>query len=112
MFDNKDDIWEDVDELDNVVILNDENGEDFRFEFLDIIEYNGEEYVLLLPLDDDDNDDEIVILQIEQSSDGEESYVAVDNEETLTKVFEMFKDKAEMLESINAELKDEFDFFD
>ena len=35
-------------ELDNIIILNDENGEEVKFEFLDLVELDGEEYVVLL----------------------------------------------------------------
>ena len=35
-------------EIDNIVILNDEEGNEVQFEFLDLIEYDGEEYVILL----------------------------------------------------------------
>ena len=77
---------------DNIIILNDEEGKENRFEFLDLIELDNEEYVVLLPADEEESDEE---------SD-EESYVSVDDEEILNKVFEMFKEK----------FKDEFDFID
>ena len=35
-------------DLDNVVILNDEEGNEVRFEFLDLVELEDEEYVVLL----------------------------------------------------------------
>lgn len=34
---------------DNIVVLNDSDGNEVRFEFLDLIEYDGDEYVVLLP---------------------------------------------------------------
>ena len=37
-------------ELSNIIILNDENGNEVQFEFLDLIEYDSEEYVVLLPV--------------------------------------------------------------
>ena len=37
--------------LDNIIVLNDENGEEVQFEFLDFIELDGEEYVVLLPVE-------------------------------------------------------------
>ena len=37
-------------ELDNIVILNDEDGNEVKFEFLDLIELDDEEYVVLLPV--------------------------------------------------------------
>ena len=91
-------------EDDNIVILNDENGEEVKFEFLDLIELDGEEYVVLLPVEESDEPGEVVILQIEDSDDDseEESYVSVEDEEILNKVFEIFKEK----------FKDDFDFVD
>ena len=90
-------------ELDNIIILNDEEGNEVKFEFLDLIELDGEEFVVLLPTEDEEDSEEVVILKVEDSEDEEmESYVSVDDEETLNKVFEMFKEK----------FKDEFNFVD
>ena len=95
------------DELDtNIVTLKDELGNDVNFEFLDLIEYEGENYVILLPAEpvDEEESDEVVILKEDTESEDseEESYVSVDDEETLNKVFEIFKEK----------FKDEFNFVD
>ena len=91
-------------ELDNIIVLNDENGEEVHFEFLDLIELEGEEYVVLLPVEEDEEaEGEVVILKVEDTeSEEEESYVSVDDEDTLNKVFEIFKEK----------FKDEFNFVD
>lgn len=93
-------------ELDNIIVLNDEDGQEVKFEFLDLVELDDEEYVVLLPIseDEDDSDGEVVILKLEDSDEEteEESYVGVDDEEILSKVFEIFKEK----------FKDEFDFVD
>ena len=90
-------------ELDNVVILSDENGDETRFEFLDLIEYCGGKYVVLLPPEDSDDADEVVILKLEESeNDDEEAYVSVDDEAVLQAVFEIFREK----------FKDTFNFVD
>ncbi|MGN1270016.1 MAG: DUF1292 domain-containing protein [Clostridia bacterium] len=92
-------------ELDNILVLNDEEGNEVEFEFLDLIEYEGEEYVVLLPVESEESEEagEVVILKLEDSeSEEEESYVSVEDEETLNKVFEIFKEKFE----------DEFNFVD
>ena len=90
-------------ELDNIIVLNDEDGKEVKFEFLDLIEYNSEEYVILLPAEEKEEEGEVVILKVEQSeSDDEESYIGVEDEEELNAVFEIFKDK----------FKDEFNFVD
>ncbi len=93
------------DDLDNIIVLNDEEGKEVQFEFLDLIEYEDEEYVILLPIEEENEEDagEVVILKVEDTdSEDEESYVSVDDQETLNKVFEMFKEK----------FKDEFNFID
>ena len=40
------------DELDNKIILNDEEGNEIEFEFLDVVEVDGKEYVVLLPVEE------------------------------------------------------------
>ena len=91
---------EDDDELDNIITLNDEDGNEVDFEFLDLIEYEGNDYVVLLPVEEDS--DEVVILQVEEVGEDEESYISIDDEEVMTAVFEMLKEK----------YKDDFNFVD
>ena len=87
-------------ESENIIVLNDDEGNEIEFEFLDIIPYRGKEYVVLLPTSDEA--DEVVILQQEEVDDETESYISVDNELTLQAAFEIFKEKA----------KDIFNFVD
>ncbi len=93
-------------ELDNIITLNDENGNEVKFEFLDLVELDNEQYVVLLPVleEGEEDDGEVVILKVEDSDEDsdEESYVSVDDEDTLMQVFNIFKEK----------FKDEFDFVD
>ena len=54
----------DAEEIDNIVVLNDEDGNEVEFEFLDLIQYDGEDYVVLLPTEDEGEDaGEVVILK-------------------------------------------------
>ena len=82
-------------ELDNIVILNDEDGNEVKFEFLDLVELDDEEYVVLLPVTEEGEEDEgeVVILKVEDTDEDseEESYVSVEDEDILNKVFEIFK---------------------
>ena len=72
-------------ELDNIVSLNDENGNEVKFEFLDLVELENEQYVVLLPVleEGEEDDGEVVILKVEDSDEesDEESYVSVDEED-------------------------------
>ena len=99
---NEDEMNED---FNNLIILNDENGNEVKFEFLDLVELDSEEYVVLLPVTEEgeEDDGEVVILKVEDTeSETEESYVSVDDEDVLARVFEIFKEK----------FKDEFNFVD
>lgn len=80
-------------DFDNIIVLNDEEGNEVRFLFLDLISHEGLQYIVLLPADEEDAD-EVVILRIDETDDEEdEAYVSVDDEETLNEVFEVFKAK-------------------
>ena len=93
-------------ELDNIIVLNDDQGNEVKFEFLDLVELDEEEYVVLLPVSEEGEEDEgeVVILKLEDTDEEaeEESYVGVEDEEILNKVFAIFKEK----------YKDEFNFVD
>ena len=82
-----------MEELENIVVLTDENGNEVSFEYLDLIEYEGAEYVVLLPVEGNE-DDEVQILKVEPipGSDDEESYVSVEDEETLFAIFDIFRE--------------------
>lgn len=81
-------------ERDDLVVLVDENEEESEFEYLDTIEFNGNEYVILLPVEQDNNEEDmeqVVILKIVEDPDGEDSFVTIDDENELEAVFEEFK---------------------
>ena len=73
----------------SILTLTDENGVDTNFEYLDCIELDGTEYLVLMPEDSD----ELVILQVEPVDEENENYLAVEDEAMLNKVFEIFKEK-------------------
>lgn len=75
----------------NILTLTDENGVDAEFEYLDTIEYDGKEYLLLLPLEDEESG--IVILEIEPVDEENENYLAVEDETVLDAVYSIFKDR-------------------
>ena len=75
----------------SVLTLTDENGNDVEFEYLDCIEYEGKEYLVLTPMDDDSG--ELIILEVQPVDEEIENYLAVENEATLTAVYEIFKEK-------------------
>ena len=75
----------------SILTLTDENGDDVNFEYLDCIEYQGKEYLVLLPEEEDAA--ELVILEVEPVDEEVENYLAVENEEVLNAVYGIFKEK-------------------
>lgn len=90
---------ENQEELDNVIVLTDDEGNDVEFEWLDTIELNGKTYVVVLPTDGDS--EEVVILKTE-SDEEEDTFVGLDDEAEINAVYEEFKEKN----------KENFDFED
>lgn len=87
-------------ELSNIITLTDADGKETEFEFIDLIEYEGEEYVVLMPVED--FDDDVVILRVEPVNEDEDNYYDVEDEAVLNAVFAIFKEK----------YKDVFNFVD
>lgn len=80
-------------ELD-IITLTDEEGNSAEFEYLDLVTYEGADYVVLLPLPDDDSG-EVVILKVEpiEGNDEMEDYVSIEDEAVLDAVFEIFRSR-------------------
>ncbi|MBE6960455.1 MAG: DUF1292 domain-containing protein [Ruminococcaceae bacterium] len=75
----------------NIMTLTDENGVDVDFEYLDCIEYEGKEYLVLMPADELST--EIVILEVEPVDEENENYISVQDENVLNAVYGIFKEK-------------------
>lgn len=84
---------------DELFVLNDEDGNEIKFEFLDLIELENENYVVLYPVENES--DEVVILKVQETEGDQDEYMSVD-EKTLQAVYAIFKEK----------FKDVYDFQD
>lgn len=87
---------EEIDEnMSNMVYLTDEDGNQVPFEFLDLIDYRGNQYVVLFPPEEMDDSGEVVILRVDDSDpdSDEESYLAVEDEATLAAVYDIFRER-------------------
>ena len=80
-----------MEEEESILTLTDEHGDEIQFEYLDCIEYEGKEYLILMPLDEESN--EIVILEIQPVDEENENYVAVEDEAILDTVYGIFKER-------------------
>ena len=74
----------------SVLTFVDENGEEVTMEYLDCIEYQGKEYLALLPTEEGSN--EVVILEVEPVDDENENYLTVEDDAILDAVYDIFKE--------------------
>ena len=88
-----------LDAVDTVVYLTDEeDGTEYVFECLDTVEYEGNEYAVMLPLDEED-DGYVLVMQIEYNEEEAEFCVIVEEEAIIDAVFDLFKEQnAELFE--------------
>lgn len=84
----------------NIVTLIDEEGAEMRFEVLDVIEYEGTDYAVLIA--DDEEADSVIILKVDVDENGEESLSSENDEKILDAVFGIFVENN----------REEFDFVD
>ncbi len=79
----------------NILTFTDENGEELELEVVDSFEIDDNKYVALAtPETDDENDEgEVYIMRIESESDGEDIYVAIEDEDELNTAFEKFTER-------------------
>ena len=75
----------------SVITFVDEDGVESSFEYMDCIEYQGKEYLALLPVEEDSN--EVVILEIEPVDEENENYLTVEDDQILSAVYDIFKDR-------------------
>jgi uncharacterized protein YrzB (UPF0473 family) len=87
-------------ESQNIVTLIDEEGVEMRFEVLDVIEYEGTDYAVLIA--DDEEADSVIILRVEVDENGAESLDTEHDEKILDAVFAIFVENN----------RDEYDFVD
>ena len=74
-------------EREDVIVLTDEEGTEYEFQIIDVIEVDTNRYAVLFPLDEDAEDDEALIMRLESDPDnGEELLVDIEDDAEWEKV--------------------------
>lgn len=102
-------MW-DFDE-DSFITLSDENGNEVDFLLLDVMEYEGSDYMVLLPLtdeEDEQDEEELFFLHVEKTDEGE-VYSSIEDEALLTAIADAYEKEfiQKMKESGTASAEDE-----
>ena len=82
-----------------IVELIDDDGKIIKFKLLDVTEYKGEKYTLLLAAEPNDEiaEDEVVIFRLNQT---EETLEPIEDEKLLEEIFEFYQQEAEAEEDL------------
>lgn len=89
---NEPDIFE-IEDSDDIIILNDEDGNECRFQFLDMIDYKGREFIVLLSEEEAAKEEsDVDILEVVPVPDNPEleNYLPVDDDDIIEAVFDIF----------------------
>lgn len=76
-------------ERDDVIILTDEEGQEYEFQLIDVIEVDELRYAVLFPLNEDESndDDEALIMRLETDAEtGEDLLVDIEDDDEWEKV--------------------------
>ena len=87
-------------EDDDIVILEDEDGNAVTFRFLELVTVDAKPYAVLLPQDEDDEDAGVVIVEVVDLGMETEHYDAVVDDDLNERIFEQFR----------SEFSDKYDF--
>ena len=76
---------------DDIVVLEDEEGNAVTFRFLELVTVDAVPYAVLLPMDEDDDDGGVVIVEVVDLGAESEHYDAVLDEALNERIFEQFR---------------------
>ena len=82
-------------ELDDVLILVDEEDQEHPFQMIDMVEVDGSQYAVLVPLEEGSDEDEAIILKIVLDENGEEVLYDIEDDEDWEKVVDIWNDSQE-----------------
>ncbi len=92
-----------VEEENSIFEFVDEEGNVEKFEVLDFVEFEGNDYVVLLPVTDNEEDLMVHILEVVEELDSDyDTYLGIDDQELVDKIYAVFMEKH----------KDDFNFVD
>lgn len=91
-------------EMDSIVSLVDEDGNEVDFEHIITIEHQGHEYAMLVPIEglDEDEDDSLVVLRIVPGVDGDDSYEGIEDQQLLNALYAKYLEQVEFLDDEDA----------
>ncbi|MDS1030029.1 DUF1292 domain-containing protein [Bacillota bacterium LX-D] len=85
-------------ECEDIIVLQDEEGNDHEFSIVDVLEMDENKYAILMPASENDESDEAIILKIAADENGDEFLAEIENDdewESVARAWEEMIDEEE-----------------
>ena len=79
-----------MENMENVVVLTDENGEENQFEIVTVLELDDNEYYVLYPVNSEEED--AIVLRLDVKEAGEEVLTTIEDDDEFDKVAEAYEE--------------------
>lgn len=86
---------ENEEEVDGIISLVDDEGNEVQFAYVDMIEYNGENYAIMLPMEDGEVLEEAVVMLVQENEDGSDELTGIEDEVIVNAVINLYNEKVE-----------------
>ena len=86
---------ENEEEVDGIISLVDDEGNEVQFAYVDMIEYNGENYAIMLPMEDGEVLEEAVVMLVQENEDGSDELTGIEDEVIVNAVIDLYNEKVE-----------------
>ncbi len=85
-----------MEDRENTIVLTDEDGDEYEFTVIDVLDVDDKEYLVLLPPEGEDAEvDEAVILRLEVDENGEEVLYDIEDDEEWDRVSQAWEERME-----------------
>ena len=86
---------ENEEEVDGIISLVDDEGNEVEFAYVDMIEYNGENYAIMLPIEDGEVLEEAVVMLVQENEDGSDELTGIEDEAIVNAVIDIYNERVE-----------------
>lgn len=85
---------------DNIIILEDDNGNQVEFAVIDVYEFNGNTYFAMVEVVEagEDESDEVLIMKVDKADTDDAELIVVDDDDELQAAFDEFLRRDEEIE--------------
>ncbi|MBQ3062992.1 MAG: DUF1292 domain-containing protein [Clostridia bacterium] len=86
---------ENEEEEDGIITLVDDEGNEVQFAYVDLVEYEGGNYAIMLPIEDGEVLEEAVVMLVQENEDGSDELTGIEDEAIVNAVIDIYNERVE-----------------